>query len=97
MTSNTHNDLRTSLREIFFEAAGGITDMANEEIDETINLFVTRIESIKAELPDKNTDRDIGNSSGVEEANSMIGFNQALSQVHTILDNEIKRLKGEVE
>jgi|GEM_PF-5269513 len=31
--------LRTKLRHIFFRAAGGISDMANEEIEATIQLI----------------------------------------------------------
>jgi hypothetical protein len=83
-------------------------DHISEVEDDITDLFITRIEAIKAELPEKKQEYKIkivtkDNTGQVWDSNITHGltledqaFNDCLSQVHTILDNEIKRLKGEV-
>jgi hypothetical protein len=109
-------------------------DHISEVEDDITDLFITRIEAIKAELPDKKTEYieahdndshryqipwdkredwykwceipsdderswdtpDYAERIDGMEISDNRGFNQAIDQAHTILDNEIKRLKGEV-
>ncbi len=101
MTSNTHRDIRAIYVAV---RAGKDPDSDELHIDEDqfvqeINgLFTKKLEAIAAELPEKKLeqchkeDQNCWNvACGAEES----GYNEALSQVRTILDNEIKRLKGE--
>jgi hypothetical protein len=42
--------LRDEIREILFKAAGGISDMANEEIDQILNLLASKMPEKEEEL-----------------------------------------------